>query len=123
MGERRRQNEPVPKAKLNPEEELLSSRFANHSQERVARGGRLRLTSERLLFHPHLFDRLLGGRDLDLQRADVVDVDVAPRTGGRFDGGRRHRLRIRLRDGSVELFVVNDVKDVVEELSTRLPGK
>lgn len=123
MGERRRQNEPVPKAKLNPAEELLSSRFANHSQGRVARGGRLLLTSERLLFHPHLFDRLLGGRDLDLQRADVVDVDVAPRTGGRFDGGRRHRLRIRLRDGSVELFVVNDVKDVVEELSTRHPGK
>jgi hypothetical protein len=80
-------------------------------------GGRLHITSNRLIFTPHLLDAALGGVTWILDRTDVVDVSAEPRDGGALlGGGLRERLRIEAHGQEPELFVVNRLDQVLRTL-------
>ena len=93
-------------------ERLVATRFANHRQGPVARGGRLFVTNRRLAFRPHVLDLATGASALDVEWSEVADVDVAPRTLNPLDGGVRRRLRVTTRSGTAELFVVNSADEL-----------
>lgn len=97
-------------------------RAANRQQRRRAVGGRLLLTSERLIFTSNRLDRLTGGSDWSVDRDDVTAVDVAAPTleNGPFSGGLRSRLRLTLIGGTEELFVVRSPDRCATELADRL---
>jgi hypothetical protein len=80
-------------------------------------GGQLYLTSHRLLFRPHVVDRSTGGASWALPLGDIAAVDVAPRDWKDYRiGGVRRRLRMITHGGSLELFVVNKVDEVAEQI-------
>jgi hypothetical protein len=88
---------------------------ANRTQNTFrAVGGKLVLEDDRLEFHPHGFDRALAGKGWSVPLAAIRSVGKAPRGLNPFNGALRERLRVEAEDGSVELFVVNDL-DAVEE--------
>ncbi len=104
----------VPEPDLQPQETVLATINANRTQGRRAVGGRLFLTTTHLRFVAHRFDRMLGGRDLAILRREISSASVADRSGvgDVFAGGTRRRLQVDAR-GSVELFVVNRLDQVV----------
>lgn len=107
----------VKSPKLAASETITWQRSANRTQSaNRAVGGRLYLTGERLLFEPNHIDALTGGRSWNSALADMVEIGTQAPTGEKFNGGLRTRLRIGLRDGTTELFVVNGVDRVVELL-------
>ncbi|WP_306359567.1 hypothetical protein [Nocardia sp. CC227C] len=83
-------------------------------------GGTLYLTSARLCFEPNRLDALMSGRSWSAARASVIAVGTEARSGGLFDGGLRARLRIDLREGAPELFVVGKLDETVATLRTAL---
>ena len=93
--------------------------LANRTQGLRAVGGSLDLDAGRLVFQPNAFDKALGGEPAEVDLAQVVGVGVQP---GRlhplelFSGGLVARLRVLRADGSMELFGVNHLEDVVELL-------
>lgn len=103
---------------LDQGETLSWERRANHAVGMRAIGGKLHLTSRRLVFEPHGFDKATGGADWQRSLDNVTGAGAAPRQlTGLFNGGLRKRLQIDLRDGSSELFVIGDLDEVVEEIS------
>ena len=56
----------------------------------------------------------------DWPRESVIGVDVSGRSAHPFAGFLRRRLRLRLADGSAELFVVNHVDRLAEYLRNEL---
>lgn len=97
-----------------PEEQVVWSRAANRIQPSGrAVGGKLFLTDRRLAFCPHWVDGATGGKTWDAPLADVSVVGTAAE-----GGKRRERLRLELRDGTEERFVVNRLADVVSRLET-----
>ena len=92
---------------------------ANRSQGNRAVGGRLFLTSERLVFVPNRLDDVLGGESWSRSRQDVDDVAVEPRGLNPLSGALRRRLRIVFPDG-VEFFVVPRVAELVQSLNAEL---
>jgi len=104
---------------LRDSESLISRSRANRTVGRRSLGGRLYLTDQRLVFEPHLIDRLVSrGRVLDVVLTNVAAVDVAPRGAGLFDGGLfRERLRVQLTDGADELFVVSSPNDLARGIA------
>ena len=90
---------------------------ANRTQSPTrAVGGQLLLTNRRLLFSPHLLDYASGGAKWAVDLASITDVGIQPKGGDRLGGGLRDRLRLQLKDGQTELFVVNHLDDVVTRL-------
>lgn len=108
----------TPASFLQPQEVVLERIFANHTQGKMAAGGRLFLTTTHLRFIPHLFDRLFRRSDCAILRGNVVSASVVDRSSkdGPFSGGSRRRLKIQTRSG-VELFVVNRVDDVAARVN------
>ena len=103
---------------LRESEALIFRRRANRTVGRRARGGRLYLTDQRLVFEPSLLERLLSRKGFwEASLANVATVDVAPPGGGRFDGSAIRRLRIRQTDGLEELFVVVRPASVASEIA------
>ena len=99
---------------LEQVETVLWKRAANRTQsDRRAVGGRLFLTTSRLLFEPNRLDAVTGGENWSAPLASIRSVGIEPRDGNRLSGGLRARLRLDLADGDTELFVVNHVDDVV----------
>jgi hypothetical protein len=98
---------------------VVWSRRGNHSVGRRAVGGKLYLNDRRLLFRPHVFERrLFFGREWSAQRAELAGFFLQPRSGGNpFDGPLRSRLRVALRQGRLQLFVVPKPDLVARELS------
>ena len=84
------------------------------------RGGRLFLTSARLIHEPNRLD--VGARPWKTPRANIRNVTVEPRrlTLPFFGMGLRESLGIELVDGGVELFVVNGLKVTLAELRAAL---
>ena len=84
-------------------------------------GGWLFLTNQRIIFVPHRVDEVTGGESWCCPVAQVALVTVeraqliVPLLG--LTARLRRRLRLELRDGAVELFVVNRVNAVVAALS------
>jgi hypothetical protein len=98
-----------------PDEAVVWSQGANRIQPSGrAVGGKLFLTDRRLVFCPHWVDGATGGKTWDVRLTDVAVVGTAPKGGKR--GGLRDRLRIELKDGEDQLFVVNRLADVVPRL-------
>lgn len=77
---------------------------ANHlRRDERPLGGKLYLTSERVVFAPHLLDAWFGGTSWAVDLAGILVVESAPsETSSRPD-----RLRIETEDG-FEVFVVHD---------------
>jgi hypothetical protein len=80
-------------------------------------GGRLHLTTERLIFTPHLIEAALRGRTWAAEQSDIVRIAVEPIDLGQpFAGGFRERLRVELRGQPPEFFAVNRLDDVIKRL-------
>ena len=103
---------------LRDSESLIFRCRSNRSVGRRALGGHLYLTNQRLVFEPHLIDRLLSREGfLDVPLARVAAADVAPRGARLFDGSRRPRLRVQQAGELEELFVVNRADDLAAEIT------
>ncbi len=103
--------------KLQKNERVRWRRAANHEQSGIARGGRLFLTSRRLIFAPNRLDFRMGGQDWEAPLDLVNDIEVADRAlREMMGGGMRRRLRVILSGGSEELFVINDAEKAAETL-------
>jgi hypothetical protein len=110
---------------LGQSEKVVWNRAANRTQSRGrAVGGRLYLTQERLVFEPNRVDAITGGSSWQAALGHIAGVSSQAPDGNAFSGGLRTRLRLDLADGSVELFVVNHLEDVVRTIrqATGHPG-
>ena len=108
---------------LEGETEVFSI-FGNRTQSaNRAVGGKLFVTDRRLLFTPHLFDYALGGQRREIFFTDIANVSAQTAGGDAFGGGLRNRLRIDLRDGTAELFVVNKLDQVIEKLQKHITSR
>jgi hypothetical protein len=102
---------------LQAGEVVVWAKAANRSQGGRAVGGRLHLTSHRLVFAPNRVDALTGGHAWAARLADVVAVGSAENSLRKpFSGAMRRRLRVDLRTGPPEFFVVNQVDEVIQRL-------
>lgn len=104
-----------------PGENVIWRRYANREQSALRQvGGRLFLTSQRIVFVPNRFDDATHGEAWSTALTAIASVTVEPsRRALPFPGlaaAWRRRLRIESRDGRVDLFVVNRVDDVVMRL-------
>jgi hypothetical protein len=106
---------------LHPGETVIESCRANRSQGQRAVGGRLHLTTHRLLFVPHVVDSATGGHRWETDLTAISTVDVAARGWHPFDGSLRRRLRIATGPG-IEHFVVPKVDDVVRHIDAARRG-
>jgi hypothetical protein len=101
---------------LQQNELLVTSFRANHTQGRRAVGGSLHLTTQRVVFRPHIIDRATGGTTWEAPLSAITDVSVAPKGGGgNFDGSLRDRLAIST-GLDTSLFVVNKLPDVIAKI-------
>jgi len=94
--------------RLRPGEYEGGRFFANHVQGGRGQGygGRLFITSERLVFIPMAGSRSNGACGAEFDLRNVVAAEVAPRGAGPGIGSLRRRLRLRMVSGDVEYFVV-----------------
>jgi hypothetical protein len=107
----------VPKPHLERRERLLYKRAANRSFGNRAIGGRLFVTTRRVIFAPNVFDRLLRAKVWSCPITAVESVGTSGRTlEDPLSGGARRRLRLSLSGNQQELFVVNNVVTVVEAI-------
>ena len=99
-------------------ESVLWSVRANRQQgSRRAVGGRFHLTTERLVFTPHLLDAALGGRPWVAERSEIVRISKEPRDASKLlGGGLRGRLRIEIQEEPPKFFVVNELNEVINRL-------
>ena len=112
-----------PPPELADGERWVSHHAANRTQGRRAVGGGFHVTTQRLLFSPNVIDRKLLGRAWSCVLTDVVSVGVQPRRFSLlelFSGGLVDRLRVDLRDGGRELFVVNKPEQLAARLREQL---
>jgi len=103
-------------------EVVVSRRWANRTQSRFrAAGGRLYLTSHRVLFRPHVVDAALAGEYWHAPLTSIAEVGKQkPTLRGSMSGGLRTRLRITVHDGTTELFVVNKLDRVLREIQSAI---
>ena len=102
---------------FNPGETVQWRIACNRQQGGLARGGLLWLTSEALVFEPHRFDARTGGQGRRIPLRDIAEVTVS--AGGdapSLSGGLRPRLRLDLRNGEVELLLVNKIMTRLREI-------
>lgn len=103
------------------EEKVLWSCLSNRKQStNRAIGGKLFLTNKRLLFSPHLFDYILFGKKWSMELDQIATVDKQEKGGDIFSGGIKDRLRVTLKNGEIELFVVSNLDKVIEELKAAI---
>jgi hypothetical protein len=100
-----------------PGERLDGEYQANHLQGSRGRGGRLLITSERLVFIAVAGSRARGAKDWQIEFRDVLKADVAPRGYALWDGSLRRRLRIFDSSGLVEYFVVWRPKELAKAIN------
>jgi hypothetical protein len=92
---------------LRAREYEVGAFLANHVQGIQGYGGRLCVTSERLVFIPFAASRANGGSPSELDLRQVLAAEVAPRfSGPGGPGSLRRRLRVRTLSGDAEYFVV-----------------
>jgi len=102
-------------------EEPLATWVVNRTQSsKRAVGGKLWVTTHRLVFLPHRLDAATGGQGWVAPRSEVVEVGRQEAGGDSFGGGLRARLQITLASGDRQLFVVNNLDRVVADLSAAL---
>lgn len=102
---------------LQKGERLVWSVAANHDQADRAVGGKLFVTSQRLVFTANRIEARMRGIDWETPLETVSDCAVADRELKKaLAGGMRRRLRLVLTDGSEELFVVKDAEEAAKEI-------
>jgi hypothetical protein len=82
-------------------------------------GGRLFVTSERVLFQASRFDRATGGKHWEVPVTSVTEVGYVEKGGDPHAGGLRPRLGIRTPAG-LEIFVVSKLESRIAELQACL---
>jgi hypothetical protein len=96
---------------------------ANRTQSRFrAVGGQLALEEDRLEFRPHGFDKALAGKEWSVPLTSIRSVRTEPRGMNPFNGALRERLRVEADDGSVALFVVNELDAVRDRIEGAVAG-
>jgi hypothetical protein len=101
----------------SPGEQVRMSWRANRTQHsRRAVGGKLMVTTHRMVFLPHRLDAITGGQVWCAALAECQAAGVEPKGGDRYGGDRyggglRDRLRIDT-DSGPQLFVVNTLDQV-----------
>ncbi len=108
-----------PPPELAADEHWVVHLAANRSQGKRAVGGGLHLTTQRLLFSPNVIDAKLGGKPWSCALPEILSVGVERSRFSLlelFSGGLTDRLRLDLRDGGRELFVVRDPEQRAAEL-------
>jgi hypothetical protein len=97
-------------------ESVVWSIKANRTQGKRAVGGKLFITTERVLFSPHLVDAALGGKRAAIELSSLIAVERQPKGGDRLAGGLRDRLRLVIDGAPDELFVVNQLDVAIQRL-------
>jgi len=101
-------------------ETILGSWLANHSHH-VAAGGRLWLTSHRLVFMPNRFEvAVMRRKPWSCGLSSITDITVARRGLHPFNGAWRRRLEV-VRGARMDRFVVKDAKDLGDLIRGNLP--
>jgi hypothetical protein len=103
--------------RLLPGERLVWQLACNWQQGGIARGGRLGLTSQALIFEPNRLDRLMGGKSRRVPLAEIASVGVE--SGGvksPLSGGMRRRMPLDLANGQRELLLVNDLETRIRDV-------
>lgn len=106
---------------MSMDERSIKEVNANRSLGDRTLGGTLTITSEAIEFTPNKVDGSQGKHVVNISFDDIVDVGVEEKFSGGFretvfGGGLRDRLRIEMEDGTEELFVLNNLGEVVSEL-------
>jgi hypothetical protein len=112
-----------PAPELLPDERWVAHHAANRSQGKRAVGGGLHFTTHRALFCPNAIDARLGGEAWSCALAEITGAGVEPARYSLlelFSGGLRERLRLDLRDGREELFVVSSPVERATEIQALL---
>ena len=108
---------------LGADEAIVERWGANHTRGQVATGGRLWLTTRRLVFVPTALEAKVMGRSVwSCRLADVTGVSIARRGLSATSGEWRRRLAVHHSSGS-DLFVVNHVRTVAETVRGALTGE
>lgn len=102
---------------LRQGEDVVMSVLATKGQSRFRSvGGRLVLTTDRLLFMPNRLDRSTGGRRWESPLTDILSVSIAPSDLGRAAsqglGVARRSLRIVPRAGDEQFVRTLSLDDV-----------
>jgi hypothetical protein len=106
---------------LEPGETTRWQSAALQSFGRVTVGGTLCVTQRGLVFAPNGINiRCRPTWSAPLEQVETFDV--ADRTGEAFNGGHRRRLKVTLRDGGAELFVLKDLDAAAVTLRGLLPA-
>ncbi len=118
----------MPRQPLEPEllpgEQVLRHQKANRQQNTLRQvGGRLFVTNLRIAFVPSRLDERTGGGPGEWSMEQAI-VETRQRTAAflGLTARLRRRLRLELRDGSVELFVVNGVDELARMVSRVVDG-
>ncbi len=91
------------------DEEVLDAFYANYLRgEARPLGGKLYVTTERILFCPHLIDAYFGGSRRMIAREEIDRVE-------RTTAGGSDRLVVHLADEPVR-FVINDIEAAMDAL-------
>ena len=107
---------------LCPGETVLWSVLANRTEGRSSVGGKLFVTSQRVCFVAHRLDHALRrSPDVLIPHEDIADVGIEPPGSTMtFNGSMRAQVRVDLRDGDSEYFVVNRHGEVRAALRSTL---
>jgi hypothetical protein len=113
----------IPRPVLSPGETVQWSRLAGRQQSALrTNGGRLFLTSKRLIHQPNRVDAMTGGKRWVTPRWTIRTIEMQPRSNVMpFLGmvaGLRNRLRVELLTGDIELFIVNRPGNAVASLNS-----
>lgn len=103
------------------EEHDLEVWRANYVQRWIARGGKLTLTNQRLVFRPHLFDSMLGAPTLSWRVQDIQHVEVVV-PGWRLLPKflRPDLMRVRVRGQREAVFILEDASRTKQRITTLL---
>jgi hypothetical protein len=115
----------LPRPTLAPNETLQWAGAASREQSALRyTGGRLFLTSDRLIFQQNRLDALTGGRSWATGLENVTNVGVEPSVPTvpflGLAARNRKRLRVDLRDDDVEVFMINHLTTIVPMLTAAL---
>lgn len=105
---------------LASDEEIRLTRLAALSEGRTAKGGRLVVTSKRVVFQPSLRSRIFGVAALTIPRPAIASVWIEPQRSGLFTGGLRHRVVVQLDDGAQYHFAVNRPRSFANAFNAEL---
>ena len=108
---------------LTEGEDLQFEILANHTQSKRAVGGKIFVTSERLLFAPNRLDSLTGGLTVDIAISTVLGATKSPPVyslSEMFSGAFRSRLCLHTERDGDRFFVVNQLEKTIQRFGEYL---